>query len=119
MISVDPARLKQILINLVGNSIKYTLAGKVEVLVSKIQEGAYLEIRIKDTGIGMSALEQEHLFEKFYRVKNDKVKNISGTGLGLWITKRLVELMDGKITVDSIENMGSQFTVLFPIKKVS
>lgn len=114
-ISTDPKRLKQIMINLIGNAIKYTEKGKVEVSIGT-SRGQYLEIRIKDTGIGMSALEQEQLFEKFYRVKNAETQEIRGTGLGLWITKRLVELMEGKITVSSIEGTGSQFTVLFPIR---
>ncbi len=67
--------------------------------------------------MGMSAKDRERLFEKFYRIKNEKTKSISGTGLGLWITKQLVELMKGTIMVDSIENVGTQVTLQFPVVK--
>jgi len=113
MIAVDSDRLKQVLINLVGNSIKYTEAGKVEVMIDIIDKK--LAIKIKDTGLGMSAEARNRLFQKFYRIQTVKTKNITGTGLGLWITKQLVELMKGSIEVESMEGVGSQFTVKFPI----
>jgi len=115
LIDVDLARLKQILINLVGNSIKYTEKGEVEVIIEEKEKTNQLEIKIKDTGIGMSAKAKERLFEKFYRIKSDKTKDITGTGLGLWITKQLVELMKGSINVDSIEEVGTQVTIVFPV----
>lgn len=117
MASVDSERFKQALINLIGNAIKYTEQGSVTVLTEEKDGGKTLAIKIKDTGIGMSAKDRERLFQKFYRVQNDKTKGIVGTGLGLWITKQIVELMKGKITVDSIENVGTQITLLFPIVK--
>ena len=76
-----------------------------------------LVISIKDTGIGMSAKEREHLFEKFYRIKNKKTQDVVGTGLGLWITKQIVEIMKGSIFVDSIEEVGTQVTIQFPLIK--
>jgi signal transduction histidine kinase len=115
LVNVDTERLKQILINLIGNSIKYTEKGKVEVFVEEKDKN--IEIKIKDTGIGMSPKARERLFEKFYRVQTEQTKNIVGTGLGLWITKQLIELQKGKITVDSIEGVGSQFVVTFPMAK--
>ncbi len=117
LINIDPARLKQILINLVGNAIKYTEEGSVEVITEEQNNGKILEIKIKDTGFGMSAKDKERLFDKFYRIRNEKTRKITGTGLGLWITKQLVELMDGKIVVDSIENVGTQITLGFPVIK--
>lgn len=75
-----------------------------------------LLITIKDTGIGMSSKEREHLFEKFYRVKNDKTEDIIGTGLGLWITEQIVKMMKGSIYVDSIEGVGTQFTIELPLR---
>jgi len=117
LINIDPARLKQILINLIGNAIKYTQKGNVEIITEEKNNGKTLELRIKDTGMGMSAKDRERLFEKFYRIKNEKTKSISGTGLGLWITKQLVELMKGTIMVDSIENVGTQVTLQFPVVK--
>lgn len=117
LINVDPERLKQVLINLIGNAIKYTEKGSVEVTTEEKENGKTLELRIKDTGIGMSAKERERLFQKFYRVQNDKTKNISGTGLGLWITKQIIVLMRGEVMVDSIEGVGTQITLNFPIVK--
>ncbi|NCN25576.1 hypothetical protein COT94_00045 [Candidatus Falkowbacteria bacterium CG10_big_fil_rev_8_21_14_0_10_37_14] len=113
---LDKDRFKQVLVNLIGNSVKYTLKGSVEVL-AEVKNNETLILRIQDTGIGMSAKEREHLFEKFYRVTNDQTASISGTGLGLWITKQIVELMKGTILVDSIENVGTQVSLEFPITK--
>ncbi|MBU1063068.1 ATP-binding protein, partial [Patescibacteria group bacterium] len=112
--NVDLEKFRQVLINLIGNAIKYTIKGGVEIFVEK--KDKLLEIRIKDTGVGMSAEERQQLFEKFYRVKNETTKNIIGTGLGLWITKRIVELMKGTIVIDSIKDTGTQATINFPIK---
>ncbi|MBU0647404.1 HAMP domain-containing histidine kinase [Patescibacteria group bacterium] len=114
LINVDLEKFRQVLINLIGNAIKYTIKGGVEIFVEK--KDKLLEIRIKDTGVGMSAEERQQLFEKFYRVKNETTKNIIGTGLGLWITKRIVELMKGTIVIDSIKDTGTQATINFPIK---
>ncbi|GMX58486.1 MAG: hypothetical protein MCSN_1400 [Candidatus Microsyncoccus archaeolyticus] len=112
-INADKDRLKQVLINIIGNSIKYTPSGSVE--VKAINRDKKIAIFIKDTGIGMSAKEREGLFNKFYRVKNKKTTDISGTGLGLWITKQIVELMEGTISIDSMEGVGTQVTLEFPL----
>lgn len=117
IINVDIFRFKEILINLIGNAIKYTENGGVEILTREKINTNTLEIIIKDTGIGMTSTDRERLFEKFYRIQNDKTKNINGTGLGLWITKRLVELMNGKIIIDSMEGVGTQITLSFAIIK--
>ncbi|NLC31156.1 MAG: HAMP domain-containing histidine kinase, partial [Candidatus Moranbacteria bacterium] len=111
----DGNRLKQVLINLIGNSIKYTPQGSVTVSVGlKDKE---LGITIADTGIGISSEDQANLFGKFYRIQNDKTKSITGTGLGLWITMEIVKRMKGRITVESIEGVGSHFTVYLPMDK--
>jgi len=115
LINVDKDKLKQVLINIIGNSIKYTNEGSVDVKISNKEDN--LVISIKDTGIGMSAKEREHLFEKFYRIKNKKTQDVVGTGLGLWITKQIVEIMKGSIFVDSIEEVGTQVTIQFPLIK--
>ena len=114
-ISADKDRMRQIIVNLLSNAIKYTLSGSVAI-TTLVKEG-FVEIRIRDTGIGMAAQEREHLFEKFYRVKNDKTAKIVGTGLGLWITKQLIEIQKGSIRVDSIENVGTEIILQFPIIK--
>lgn len=114
-IFADKDRLKQVLINIIGNSIKYTPSGSVE--VKALNRDSNLVIIIKDTGIGMTAKQREHLFEKFYRIKTKKTEDIVGTGLGLWITKQIIELMKGTITIDSMENVGTQVTLEFPLIK--
>ncbi len=115
LIKADKDRLKQVLINIIGNSIKYTPSGSVE--VKALNRDNNLVLIIKDTGIGMTSKEREHLFEKFYRVKSKKTEDIIGTGLGLWITKQIIELMKGSITIDSMENVGTQVTLEFPLIK--
>ena len=112
-INIDISRLKQILINLVGNAVKYTLKG--EIVVSQYTEKERLYIRIIDTGIGMTEEEKTKLFEKFYRIRIKETENIRGTGLGLWITAKIIKEMNGRISVESIKGVGSHFIVSFPI----
>ncbi|MBI4121826.1 MAG: HAMP domain-containing histidine kinase [Parcubacteria group bacterium] len=112
---LDPNRLKQILINIIGNAIKYTPKGSV-IITTVLREDNLVEIKCADTGLGMTAKEREKLFSKFYRVKNKETETIKGTGLGLWITKQLIELMEGEVLVDSIKGVGTQMTLLFPVK---
>jgi len=114
LIEADKSRLKQVLINLCSNAIKYTPSGSVTV-TTEIKDGDKIEIKVTDTGLGMSAEARERLFQKFYRVKTDLTRDIPGTGLGLWITKQIVELMKGRIYVDSIEKVGTQVSVLLPV----
>lgn len=114
MVTLDVDRVREIFTNLIDNAIKYTEKGKVT--VSHQIEGQELKTVVADSGIGISAAEREKLFQRFYRVRNDKTANISGTGLGLWIIKQYIEKMGGRISLDSIEGSGSQFSVVFPIK---
>ncbi|OGY25691.1 MAG: hypothetical protein A2Z11_04545 [Candidatus Woykebacteria bacterium RBG_16_43_9] len=113
-IMADEDRIKQIFVNIIDNAVKYTKEGSVT--INQRVEGETIRTFVNDTGIGMSPEARENLFEKFYRIKNDDTKNIPGSGLGLWITKQIVERMKGKIFVDSIEGKGSQFTIVFPIQ---
>lgn len=110
LVCADTERLKQVLINLIGNSIKYTETGSVTV-TTETKDGK-LRVKVTDTGIGISPEAQKRLFQKFYRVQNDKTEKIQGTGLGLWITKQLVELMGGNIYFESIEGQGTQVIVV-------
>lgn len=112
-VAADRSRLKQIIINLVSNAIKYTPTGSVTVAAA-VKEDGQVEIRVSDTGLGMSAAQREKLFSKFYRVRTQQTAQIAGTGLGLWITKQLVEIMKGRIYCDSIENVGTQMSLIFP-----
>ncbi len=112
-IAIDGDRFRQVLINLVGNAIKYTPSGGVKVLTS-IERGRVV-IRVSDTGMGISATDQEKLFQKFFRVKNVETDAISGTGLGLWITATMVKTMKGTIGVESIKGKGTDFIISFPV----
>lgn len=114
-ILVDKTRLKQVVVNLVGNAVKYTPSGSV-VLSGRFLEGEKMvELRVSDTGLGLSADAQKRLFSKFFRVKSKDTESIPGTGLGLWITAEIVRQMKGVITVESIEGKGSDFIVKFPL----
>ncbi|MFA6430238.1 MAG: HAMP domain-containing sensor histidine kinase [Candidatus Paceibacterota bacterium] len=113
IIFADKDRLKQVLTNLIGNAVKYTMQGEVK--VRQYTENRRLCIRVSDTGIGISAEERERLFEKFYRIRTKETENIRGTGLGLWITHQIVTEMKGDISVESIKGVGSHFILSFPI----
>ncbi|MEI7848145.1 MAG: response regulator [Chloroflexota bacterium] len=108
----DPTRLGQVLLNLVGNAIKFTSAGDVVVktsLLRKTSDNVVLEFLVRDTGIGMSAETIGHLFEPFTQADSSTSRKYGGTGLGLTISQRLVQLMGGEITVESQLGMGSIF----------
>lgn len=112
-ISADREKIKQIFLNLIDNAIKYTQKG--EVVIGYKKHPNFLEIRITDTGIGILPEHLESLFTKFYRVKTPQTNQITGSGLGLWITKNLVEAHGGKISVSSRKGKGSTFKFTLPI----
>ncbi len=111
----DPDRLKEVIVNLVGNSIKY-MGGSGKVTIGNEVRGANLITHIADTGLGMSKEAQAKLFEKFYRVSTEKTKDIQGTGLGLFIVKEIIEKMGGTISAFSEgEGKGATFSFTLPI----
>lgn len=116
-ISADPDKLKQVFVNLIGNAIKYTKFGSITVTVQLDKSRENLLVKVKDTGIGISAKDQARLFEKFFRVPTSETQKITGSGLGLWITKQLAELMKGKIAIESMEGVGTHVILEFPIVK--
>ena len=108
----DPHRITQILNNLVGNAVKFTKTGQIEIkttLIKKDDKSLVLECCVEDSGIGMSKLEQEKLFQSFSQVDDSTTRMYGGTGLGLTITKELVELMNGDIKVISEKGLGTTF----------
>ncbi len=111
MIFADAGRVQEVMTNLIDNAIKYSVKGTVTIVHSV--DGSMVKTAVRDTGIGMSAQERSRLFQRFYRVKNDQTKDISGTGLGLWIIKQYIEKMGGKIEVDSMVGAGTEFNVWF------
>ena len=120
-IITDKLRLNQILLNILSNAIKFTPAGgtisfRVIEKPSPVDNLANFEFRIKDNGIGMSEEFQKTVFEAFTREKTSTVSGIQGTGLGMAITKNIVDMMGGVITVHSTEGKGSEFIVELPCK---
>lgn len=115
----DRKRIQQILINLMSNAVKYTANGTITLGIrveEKQSEQILLRITVKDTGIGIRKENLSSLYESFKRVDDIRNDNIQGSGLGLTITKQLVDLMGGEISVDSIYSKGSTFTVVIPQK---
>ena len=113
----DEAHLRQILLNLLSNAVKYTEKGSVTLRVTMEHDETssnVLRLEVTDTGYGIPPAERSRLFHNFERLDEDKHRNIEGTGLGLAITWRLVELLCGRITVDSTYGQGSTFTVIVP-----
>ena len=109
----DPVRLNQILINLVGNAIKFTKKGKIAVIVNILKRYPYslkLQFRVEDTGIGIPKEEMDKVFDPFVQANEDGDKVHSGTGLGLSITKKLIEMQNGTIQLESEIGKGSVFT---------
>ncbi len=120
-IITDRLRLNQILLNILSNAIKFTPNGgtisfRVVEKPSSYKDKAVFEFRIKDNGIGMSKEFQKTIFEAFTRERSSTVSGIQGTGLGMAITKNIVDMMGGTITVCSEENKGSEFIVELPCK---
>jgi two-component system, OmpR family, phosphate regulon sensor histidine kinase PhoR len=109
----DKSKLKQVMVNLIQNAVKYTEKGKVEVLVQ--EESDFGRIIIRDTGIGISPEDVGRIFERFYRVDKARSRAVGGTGLGLAIVKHIVEAHSSKIEVKSESDKGSEFS--FKLKK--
>ena len=112
----DESKLKEVLVNLIGNAVKYNRdGGSVDVLASKSDSHALVEV--KDTGYGIPKEQQEKIFQKFFRAQNKDTEQVTGTGLGLFVTKMLVEKMGGQITFTSTEGKGSTFSFTLPLAK--
>jgi PAS domain S-box-containing protein len=118
----DPTRLHQILVNLVGNAVKFTARGEVVLIVAKESEGhrrVRLRFSVRDTGIGVDAEAKKNLFQAFKQADSSTTRKFGGTGLGLAISRQLVHLMGGEIQVDSELGRGSTFwfTAEFPLQE--
>src|SRR5436190_2537314 len=110
----DERRLTQVLLNLVGNALKFTDAGEV-VLKASATNGSF-HLSVRDTGPGISAADQAKLFQEFQQADNSITRKKGGTGLGLAISKRIVEMHGGRIWVESIMGQGSTFFVTLPVQ---
>jgi PAS domain S-box-containing protein len=121
-ITIDEIRLRQILLNLIGNAVKFTSSGFVKVIAfGDCKNNSFIDLHISviDSGIGIPEADQKRIFDSFSQQAGQDSRKYGGTGLGLAITKRLCELMDGKISLVSQVNKGSKFTVTFQNVKCS
>ena len=112
----DPGRLRQVLVNLIGNAIKFTEHGEVVLAVTAVDDGSRLQFSVIDSGIGIPADKLDHIFEAFAQQDSSTTRRFGGTGLGLTISARLVDMMNGRIWVESQAGEGSRFhfTALLP-----
>jgi signal transduction histidine kinase len=113
----DAERIRQILINLLSNAHKYTPRGGQIWLTARAEDG-WVRIDIRDNGIGLSPDEQAHLFDRFFRARQPAMESVEGTGLGLPITRLLVDMHGGRITVTSAPGEGSTFSFTLPVADV-
>ena len=116
----DSLRVRQILNNLVGNAIKFTERGEIEVRAEAVQQkaaSAQIRLTVRDTGIGIAPEKQRDIFESFTQADGGTTRKFGGTGLGLTITRQLAELMGGTIALESTPGVGSVFTVTLPLER--
>lgn len=111
-VHVDPNRIREVFQNIIDNAIKYTMNGHVEVRLTG--DSTITQIQVKDTGEGIPAEDIPHLFQKFYRVDNSTTRTVGGTGLGLFICRKIVELYNGRLWVESQPGIGSTFFLNLP-----
>jgi len=111
-VNVDPNRLLEVMTNLFDNAVKYTEAGTITIGLGGTD--TVVSLFVRDTGVGIPAESIDHLFQKFYRVDNSAVRTIGGTGLGLYISKKIVELYSGRIWAESLVGRGTTFYINLP-----
>jgi two-component system, sensor histidine kinase and response regulator len=113
----DPGEIEIIFNNLISNAVKYNrTGGRVDVFIEKLP--AAVKLSISDTGIGLSPEEKDKIFDDFVRIKNTKTRNITGSGLGLSIVKKIVEMYKGSIEVQSIPDKGTTFSIILPFPEI-
>jgi signal transduction histidine kinase len=115
LVEADRAKLRRILLNLLSNALKFSEnGGRVEFRAEP--EGAVVRVSVTDNGVGIAAEDVHRLFDKYQQARSRATRGEKGTGLGLYITRQLVELHGGEITVDSKEGVGSTFSFTLPVK---
>jgi signal transduction histidine kinase len=112
----DRQKLKQILLNLLSNALKFTHQGGVTISVRRLPGDRMLAISVVDTGIGIAPADQEKIFEDFRQLDNSPTRAYGGTGLGLSICRRLAQMLNGRLSVESQLRKGSTFTLTLPLQ---
>ncbi len=115
-LSSDRQKVKQILLNLLSNALKFTHEGSVTVSARRNKKDRTILLSVADTGIGIASEHQDRIFEDFRQLDNSPTRAYGGTGLGLSICRRLAQMLDGRITVQSEAGHGSTFTLTLPIR---
>ena len=115
-ISSDRQKVKQILLNLLSNALKFTHHGGVTISARRDARDRTLALSVADTGIGIAATDQDRVFEDFRQLDNSPTRAYGGTGLGLSICRRLAQMLDGRISLESTVGKGSIFTLTLPIR---
>ncbi|TAG26133.1 MAG: response regulator [Burkholderiales bacterium] len=122
----DPGRLRQVLVNLLSNAVKFTKSGSIHVKLMRLAGRSndppdliQLGVKVRDTGLGMNSEQQEHIFDAFTQADSSTTRRYGGTGLGLAICKRLVQAMNGKLSVVSAPGQGSEFRFYVPVREAS
>ena len=116
IIQTDPTKVRQMLVNLLSNAVKFTDEGSVRVTGEVV--GGQVILTVSDTGVGIDAEHHQRIFEPFWQVEQKATRRSSGTGLGLTVTRRLVNLMGGDINVTSESGRGTTFTIMLPVEVV-
>lgn len=114
MVAADREKIGQVIGNFLSNAIKYSARGS-KISITSQKDGNFAEVAVKDEGIGIRAKDQEKLFQRFYRVENERMKNISGFGIGLYLSSEIIQRHNGKIGVQSEEYKGSVFYFSLPL----
>jgi signal transduction histidine kinase len=113
-IRTDRQKLKQILLNLLSNALKFTHQGSVTISARRLPHERAVSISVSDTGIGIALADQEKIFEDFRQLDNSPTRAYGGTGLGLSICRRLSQMLNGQLSVESQVRKGSTFTLILP-----
>ncbi|MBV8599743.1 MAG: ATP-binding protein, partial [Actinobacteria bacterium] len=117
-VDADAERLRQVVSNLIDNAIKYSPdGGRVELRIDRLRDVGLIEV--SDRGLGIPSHEQERIFEKFYRLDPTMTQGVGGSGLGLYISRELVQHMGGRLSVSSRLGEGSTFTVTLPLSRAA
>ncbi len=114
-VRTDPGKLRQVLVNLLGNAVKFTDAGEVVLSAAPAPDGGSVRFAVRDTGIGIAAEAREKIFEPFWQAAQGMTRRVGGTGLGLAVARELARLLGGELTVESEPGVGSVFTVALPV----